>query len=85
MRDGFGETRCRSAWRLAALGPSLALWALNPARISHRLTGKAPAWNCERSGFFTSAQTFVARFDSDAAGSQPGAQVGDHVGQLLAG
>ena len=80
MRDGFGETRRRSAWRLAALGPSLALWALN---LRHDLS--TPAWNCERSGFFPSAQTFVARFDSDAAGSQPGAQVGDHVGQLLAG
>ena len=41
MRDGFGETRRRSARRLAALGPSLALWALNLAHISHRLTGKA--------------------------------------------
>ena len=32
MRKCFGETRCRSALRLPALGPSLSLWALYLSR-----------------------------------------------------
>ena len=76
--SGRRGTGARGGW--LALGPSLAFWALN---LRHDLS--TPAWNCERSGFFTSIQTFVARLDSDAAGSHPGAQVGDHVSQLLAG